>query len=65
MVADYYELDKSYISPISSKSLNQPAKRPPKTGFVIEKARNDLGYNPVKFQEGIKILESQINKLSK
>lgn len=65
MVADYYGLDKSYVSPISSKSLNQAATRPPKTGFIIEKARNDLGYQPVKFEEGIKILESQINKLSK
>ncbi|MBL4624683.1 MAG: SDR family oxidoreductase [Flavobacteriales bacterium] len=38
MVADYYNLDKSYIKPITSASLNQAAKRPPKTGFIIDKA---------------------------
>lgn len=65
MVADYYDLDKSYIKPITSASLNQAAKRPPKTGFVIDKSRKILGYNPVSFMEGIKILENQIKEKSK
>lgn len=64
-VADFYELDKSYIHPISSESLNQPAKRPPRTGFVIDKASKLLGYNPVDFEEGIKILDSQVSLRTK
>lgn len=60
-VADYYNLDKSYIVEISSESLNQAAKRPSKTGLVIDKAIRDLDYNPVSFEEGIKFLESQLN----
>src|SRR5690606_38161329 len=31
-VADFWKLDKSLINPVSSKTLSQPAKRPPKTG---------------------------------
>ncbi len=61
-VADYYGLNKSYIKEISSESLNQPAKRPPKTGLRIEKAKKDLGYAPRSFEEGIKLMESQLAK---
>lgn len=31
---------------ISSSTLNQPAKRPPKTGFDLTKSKLELGYNP-------------------
>ena len=59
-VADFYNLDKSLINPISTASLNQPAKRPLVTGFDISKARRDLDYNPVDFSAGIEILNKQI-----
>ena len=51
-VATYYNLDDSYIHEISSKSLNQAAKRPPRTGFILDKARTILGYEPHSFEEG-------------
>lgn len=60
-VAEYYNLDKSKIIPVTSASLNQPAKRPLKTGFIIEKAKTDLNFNPMNFDEGIKFLEQQMN----
>ncbi len=59
-VADFYGLDKSIVTPIKSASLNQAAKRPPKTGFILDKAVNDLGYNPVSFEEGLKTLTKQL-----
>lgn len=59
-VADHYGLDKSLVKPIKSATLNQPAKRPPRTGFILDKARKVLGYNPHSFEEGIKILEEQL-----
>ena len=62
LVADYYDLDRSLINPVSSASLNQPAKRPLKTGFDIRKARNDLDYDPVDFLTGIKIMDRQIKQ---
>ncbi|MFB0924937.1 MAG: SDR family oxidoreductase, partial [Vicingaceae bacterium] len=58
-VADFYGLDKSIITPIKTASLNQAAKRPPKTGFVLDKSINDLGYNPVSFEEGLAELTKQ------
>jgi dTDP-4-dehydrorhamnose reductase len=60
-VADYYKLDSSIINEVSSTTLNQPAKRPPLTGFDISKAQKELGYNPHSFEEGIAILEKQIS----
>jgi dTDP-4-dehydrorhamnose reductase len=61
-VADFYNLDKSLINPVTSASLKQPAKRPLITGFDIGKAQRDLEYNPVGFTEGIKIMQQQIKK---
>ncbi len=62
-VADYYGLDKSLINPVSSKTLNQPAKRPPVTGFILDKARRELGYNPHSFTEGIALMEKQLAEM--
>ena len=59
-VADFYNLDKSLILPVTSASLNQSATRPLSTGFDITKARKDLDFNPVDFLEGIKIMDQQI-----
>jgi dTDP-4-dehydrorhamnose reductase len=64
-VADYYGLDKSLIKPSKSADIKQPAKRPPITGFIIDKAKRELGYNPHSFTEGIKILEDQIREMGK
>lgn len=63
-VADYYGLDKSLIKPISSESLNQAAKRPVRTGFILDKSIKELGYKPHSFEEGIKIMEKQLQVLS-
>jgi len=60
-VADYWKLDRSLITPSKSTTLNQPAKRPPYTGFVIDKARKELGYQPHSIVEGLKILDEQLS----
>lgn len=64
-VANHFNLDKSLISPISSASLKQPAKRPPRTGFIIKKAIKDLGFTPHSFEDGLKIVDLQINEQEK
>jgi dTDP-4-dehydrorhamnose reductase len=61
--ADYFGLDKNYIVESDSTRFTQPAKRPPKTGFIIDKATNELGYTPHSFEEGIKILAEQVESL--
>ena len=63
-VADFYGLDKSTISPVKSESLNQAAKRPPVTGFVLDKANKELGYYPLSFNEGLKLLSKEIEELT-
>jgi len=61
-MADFYKCDKSKIIKISSDTLNQKAKRPPKTGFVLDKAIKELGYQPHSFEQGLQILENQLIK---
>jgi dTDP-4-dehydrorhamnose reductase len=59
--ADFFRLDKSLIKETDSTQFKQPAARPPKTGFIIDKARKELGYAPRNFNEGLALLARQIN----
>lgn len=61
-VADFWKLDKSLITPISAETLNQTAKRPVKTGFILDKSVKELGYNPHSFEEGLEIVNKQLNQ---
>lgn len=63
-VADFYGLNKSLVKPITSASLNQAAVRPLKTGFILNKAINNLGYKPHSFTDGLKIMDKQLQLLS-
>ena len=58
--AEFFKLDKSLIEEVDSTIFTQPAKRPPKTGFIIDKAKNQLGYEPHSFDEGIAIMAAQL-----
>jgi dTDP-4-dehydrorhamnose reductase len=58
--ADYFNLDKSLINETDGSKFSQPARRPPITGFVLDKAKNELGYKPHSFAEGIGMLASQL-----
>lgn len=59
-VADFWHLDKSLIHPAKTATLKQPAQRPLKTGFILDKARLELGYEPHSFLEGLAILDKQL-----
>lgn len=58
--AEFFGLDKSLIKKANSSNFSQPAKRPPKTGFILDKAFSELGYNPVSFSKGIEIMSKQL-----
>lgn len=60
MTAEHFDLDKSLIRRADSSTFTQPAKRPLKTGFIIEKARRELGFEPKTFRTAIDILAKQI-----
>lgn len=62
-VAEFWNLDKTLITPISSESLNQEAKRPVKTGFILDKAISTLGYSPRSLEEGFDLLDKQMRNL--
>lgn len=59
-VAEVWNLDKSLITPSKTTTINQAAQRPPYTGFIIDKARKELGYNPHSFIDGLKIVAGQL-----
>lgn len=60
-VARYFNLDDSLVQTVSSSTLNQKAKRPPRTGFIIDKAKRVIGYEPHSFEEGIALVMQQFN----
>ena len=59
-VGDFFKLDTSIVTPIQSATLNQTAKRPPYTGFIIDKAIKELQYQPKSFEEGLEVLSLQL-----
>ena len=59
-VADVWKLDKGLIKQADSSTFTQPAMRPPKTGFIIDKAKNQLGYNPHTLVEGLELVKEQL-----
>ena len=52
--AKYFNLDDRLIIKTTSTALNEPAQRPLRTGFVIDKAKKALGFRPTGFDEGLK-----------
>jgi dTDP-4-dehydrorhamnose reductase len=59
-VGEFWNLDTSNMTKVSSDTLNQPAKRPSVTGFILNKAMGILGYNPRSFEEGLELVKKQI-----
>lgn len=60
MTAEYFGLDASLIKKTDSTQFKQTAARPIKTGFILKKAKDELGYSPKSFIEGIGILAKQL-----
>ncbi len=62
--ADYFGLDRGLITRTDSTQFTQPARRPPRTGFVLDKARRELAYAPRSFEAGIAVLARQLTPAS-
>ena len=58
-IAKYFNYPMDRVNRISSKTLNQPAKRPPKTGFDLSKSKRELGFQPLTLEESLNELFSQ------
>ena len=61
--AQCFALDATPIQKADASTFKQPAKRPPKTGFIIDKAIKQLGYQPHSFEEGLNLMKAQIASL--
>lgn len=55
-VAKHFNISTENLIKVSSNELSQPAKRPPKTGFDLTKARNILGYKPKTLEETLDLI---------
>ncbi len=53
-VADILQLDKSLIESVTSATFPEPVKRAKQSGLKIDKAKRELGYDPVSFEEGVR-----------
>ena len=58
-IAAYYGFDLSKVKEIDTASLGQPAARPPRTGFIIDKASTELGYSPRTLIQGLELIDKQ------
>lgn len=55
-IAIYLGKSMGNVNLIDSSTLNQPAKRPPRTGFDLTKSHTELGYSPKTIEETLKEL---------
>ena len=59
-IGKFYGYCTDNLNRISTDTLNQKAARPPRTGFVLDKAINNLGYSPHSFEECLDMIKKQI-----
>ncbi|NDA63780.1 MAG: SDR family oxidoreductase [Chitinophagia bacterium] len=61
-VAQFWKLDTSLIEETDSSVIAQPAKRPPRTGFIILRAQTELGYKPHSLRSGLELVDRQLKE---
>ncbi|HFS68101.1 MAG TPA: SDR family oxidoreductase [Flavobacteriia bacterium] len=61
IIAKEFNLDVNKIHEIKTNQLNQKAIRPLKTGFILEKAKNELGFESHSFREQMKVYKAYLN----
>jgi dTDP-4-dehydrorhamnose reductase len=61
LIADYFNLDKSLINPITTDMLKQPAKRPLRSGLITIKAESEFGFKPHTIIETLSIMKKELS----
>ena len=59
-VAEVFGFDDSLIEPVSSDFFEEDVERPPRTGFVIDKAETELDYDPRPLETGLRDLKDHL-----
>jgi dTDP-4-dehydrorhamnose reductase len=60
-IADYFNLDKSLITPITTGELKQSAKRPLRCGLITIKAESELDFKPHSINETFSIIKKELS----
>ncbi|MBK6914695.1 MAG: dTDP-4-dehydrorhamnose reductase [Ignavibacteriales bacterium] len=60
-IADFFNLNRDLIFAIVTKDLNQPARRPLKSGLIITKAQAELNYKPYTIDEALTRMKEELN----
>jgi len=56
VVAEHLQLNKELLEPVDASSFTQVGKRPLKTGFIIEKAKTELGFAATDFRKSLEFV---------
>ena len=56
LVARHLNLNESLIEPVDASSFTQTGNRPLKTGFIIDRAVHELGYEPTSFEKALTLI---------
>ena len=62
-IAETFQLDKSFVSPVKSSDMKWLAKRPRDTSLNVEKASNTLKNKPLKIQDALTKLKEEITAI--
>ena len=60
MIAEYFKLDKNLVKKIKTEELNQPARRPLKSGLITIKAQSELGYKPHSINQALELMKLEL-----
>ncbi len=60
-VAEVFSLDAALIRPTDATQFQQPAARPPKTGFINLKAETEIGYKPRPLRTALRHLGARLD----
>ncbi|HEX9828795.1 MAG TPA: dTDP-4-dehydrorhamnose reductase [Bacteroidota bacterium] len=64
-VAEVFGLDGSLLQPVKSADLQQAAKRPLNTSFVLDKAKRELDIEPLDVKQGLLLLKQELEQSRK
>lgn len=64
-IAEIFGLDKKLITPVKTADFKQPAPRPLKSGFIIDKAKKELGIRMSDVRGGLEKFKAEFLALEK
>lgn len=63
-IATVFDLSMDNVESLSSQELNQPANRPPKTGFNLSKTQSKIDYKPRSLSDAMTVLRNQLDEVN-